>query len=185
MEQLSGLVMKAVENALNSPSHCMEGGSCGSWETHASSQMPSQRDRDAYAERRHGDESYAPEGMSIDPAREKRQVSCSERRAPPDKSPGGREVKVSQEALDMEGSTDPTFEGGVNDWIDALQKERAEKYVTLEEVLKAKKAESNPPTRDKKKELEKKSVGPDPPKSGRSGPHGRYDKYTPLKLEPV
>ncbi|KAL8539370.1 hypothetical protein ACS0TY_001120 [Phlomoides rotata] len=168
--------------------------------------------------------------MIMDRAREKRPVSYSRRRALPDKSPIGREVKVSQDAFDMEESIDPTYEDGVGDWIEALQKEvdlmrnsggpysvpemkinaltndlrdgdlfsslskkhvhtfdellkRAEKYVTLEKVRKAKKAGAKTSAHDKKKELEKKNAGPDPPKPGKPGPRGRYEKYTPLKLE--
>ncbi|KAL8492245.1 hypothetical protein ACS0TY_023763 [Phlomoides rotata] len=60
---------------------------------------------------------------------------------------------------------------------------RAKKYVTLEEVHKAKKAEAKSSAHDKKKEPEVKSTGPDPPKSGKTWPRGTYEKYTPLKLE--
>ncbi|KAL8548162.1 hypothetical protein ACS0TY_007472 [Phlomoides rotata] len=47
----------------------------------------------------------------MDRAREKKTVSYNERRASPDKSPG-----------DIEGSIDLTFEGGVSDQIEALNK---------------------------------------------------------------
>ncbi|KAL8552314.1 hypothetical protein ACS0TY_001131 [Phlomoides rotata] len=57
------------------------------------------------------------------------------------------------------------------------------KYVTLEEVRKAKKVEAKPSVHDKKKEPEKKNDGPDPPKLGKPGPRERYKKYTHLKLE--
>ncbi|KAL8487759.1 hypothetical protein ACS0TY_024183 [Phlomoides rotata] len=46
-------------------------------------------------------------------------------------------------------------------------------------------ADAKSSTHDKKKEPEKKSDGPDPPKSGKLGPRERYEKYTPLKLEPA
>ncbi|KAL8516149.1 hypothetical protein ACS0TY_014714 [Phlomoides rotata] len=103
MEKLSGLVMKAVENALNiigvphvPPSAARKEGGADRGKVSASSQMSSQGDRYTLVERRHGEESYVPEGMSMDRAKEKSSVSCSERR-PPNKSPGG-EVRKAKKA---------------------------------------------------------------------------------------
>ncbi|KAL8548161.1 hypothetical protein ACS0TY_007471 [Phlomoides rotata] len=62
---------------------------------------------------------------------------------------------------------------------------RAEKYLTLEEVRKAKKTEANSSAHNKKKEPKVKSTRHDPPKTGRIRPRRRYEKYTPLKLEPA
>ncbi|KAL8478610.1 hypothetical protein ACS0TY_030479 [Phlomoides rotata] len=59
---------------------------------------------------------------------------------------------------------------------------RAEKYITLEEVRKVKKAESKPLVSEKKKAPRVKLVGPEPVE-GRF--HRKFEKYTPKKLQPT
>ncbi|KAL8506264.1 hypothetical protein ACS0TY_017221 [Phlomoides rotata] len=59
---------------------------------------------------------------------------------------------------------------------------RAEKYITLEEVHKAKKAELKPSASEKKKAPEVKSPDPKPTR-GRF--RRKFEKYMPLKLQPA
>ncbi|KAL8492544.1 hypothetical protein ACS0TY_023943 [Phlomoides rotata] len=60
-----------------------------------------------------------------------------------------------------------------------------EKYVTLGEVKKAKKVETKSSTTEKKKEPALKWSTPDPPRGSASRSRGRYERYTPLKMEPA
>ncbi|KAL8505453.1 hypothetical protein ACS0TY_016627 [Phlomoides rotata] len=59
---------------------------------------------------------------------------------------------------------------------------RAEKYITLEEIRKAKKVESKPSASEKKKAHKVKLVDPEPT-GGRF--RRKFEKYTPLKLQPA
>ncbi|KAL8557107.1 hypothetical protein ACS0TY_004536 [Phlomoides rotata] len=59
---------------------------------------------------------------------------------------------------------------------------RAEKYITLEEVRKAKKTESKPSVSEKNKAPEVKPADPEPVR-GRF--HRKIEKYTSLKLQPT
>ncbi|KAL8535023.1 hypothetical protein ACS0TY_010880 [Phlomoides rotata] len=119
---------------------------------------------------------------------------------------GSRNHNASMQADEVpEGkeSSNDTYPRDVNDQLLAIKKEmevaldvpsatpeafdellkRAEKYVTHEEVKRAKKVETKSLTTENKKELTPKWPGPDKSKGSRSRPRARYEKYTPLKLE--
>ncbi|KAL8519989.1 hypothetical protein ACS0TY_010793 [Phlomoides rotata] len=95
----------------------------------------------------------------------------------------------ADEVLERDESSDDTYPGDVNDQLLAIKKEmvamrqqmhafdelfkRAEKYVTLEEVKRAKKAETKSLTTENKKELAPKWPCPDQSKGFGSRPRAR------------